>query len=80
MTRKFKRGYVEKGWRNDWSITITKVIQTNDYGKWEDEDEEEINSFCGYKTEEEAIEDLKTYYKVKEILDEDYKVVWNKLK
>lgn len=78
MVRRFKRGYIEKGWwnsllnkwiANEYAITITKVKQNNFYGKWDDEDEDELIGFGGYKTKEEALADLKKE-KVKEIIDE----------
>lgn len=70
MTRKYKRGYVEKGFNNGFVAVITRVTQTNDFGKWEDEDEDEINRFGDYTTEEEAIKVLKEYFKCKEIIKE----------
>lgn len=90
MERKFKRGYIEKGWDNpityrripnEYSITITKVIQTDDYGKWEDEDEDEIEQVGGFKTRQEAIDEL-IKNGCKEILDSDngYRVIYTKLK
>ena len=87
MTRKFKRGYIEKGWYdtsthryidNEYSINIAKVVQTDDYGKWQDEDEDEIKSFGGYKTEQEAIQELEKEG-IKELYNEN-KLVWTKLK
>lgn len=79
MKRTIKRGYIEKGWwdsttnrwiDNEYSITITKVKQIDDYGKWEDDDEDEIASYGGYVSIEEAMEDLKQN-KVKEIINEN---------
>ena len=78
MTKKFKRGYINKGWwnsltnkwvDNEYSITITKVTQSDEFGKFEDIDEDEINSFGGYKSVDEALKELKNY-KVKEIINE----------
>ncbi len=78
MTKKFKRGYINKGWwnsienkwiDNEYSITITKVTQSDEFGKFEDIDEDEINGFGGYKSVDEALQELKNY-KVKEIINE----------
>ncbi len=78
MKKKFKRGYINKGWwnsltnkwiDNEYSITITKVIQSDEFGKFEDIDEDEISSFGGYKSVDEALQELKNY-KVKEIINE----------
>lgn len=77
MTKSFKRGYIERE-KSEYVVAITKVTQNDNYGKWEDEDEDEINRFCGYDTKESAIEDLKYYFKVKEILDEDYNIIWSR--
>lgn len=77
MTRKFKRGYIEKGWFNtmigrlvkdEYAIQVSKVTQNDDFGKWQDEDEDEIKSIGGFKTIEEAEECLKKEFKVKEII------------
>lgn len=80
MERKFKRGYVEKGYRGDYVAIITKVTQSNEYGTWEDIDEDEQNRYGGYISESDAIKDLKEFFKVKEICDKDYHVIWSKLK
>lgn len=78
MVKTFKRGYIEKGWNNDYVAVITKVTQSDEYGKFEDIDEDEINRFGGYETENQALEDLKNFFKVKEILDSDYHTIWRK--
>jgi hypothetical protein len=71
---KFKRGYLTKGWLNtmtnryeadEYAISIN-TVEVDEDG---DEDEEEIKSYGGYKTKEEAIKDLKKF-KVKEIIEE----------
>ena len=76
MTRKFKRGYIQKGWFNaltnkyakdEYAVSISKVIQSDEFGKFEDVDEDEIRAFGGFKTIEEAKEFLNKEFKCKEI-------------
>lgn len=76
MIKKFKKGYITKGWwntltnkyiENEYAITITKVIQSDEFGKFEDIDEDEIISYGGYKNIEEAKSELLKIHKVKEI-------------
>ena len=80
MTRTIKRGYIEKGWfdprcnavrKDEFAATVSKVIQTDEFGGWEDEFEDTIRSIGGFKTVEEAEEFLKGE-KVKEIVKEDF--------
>ena len=80
MTRKFRRGYFEQDiTSNDWTISISNIIQNNDFGKWEDEDEDELKTFGGYSTKEEAIEDLKNM-RIKELIDNDTdEIIWTKM-
>lgn len=86
MRRTIRRGYVGKGWwdsttnswiDNEYSISISKVKQDDYYGDWEDDEEDEIASYGGYKSLEEAIESLKDE-NVKEIYDEKYELIWKK--
>ena len=88
MERKFKRGYIEKGWWNPltnrwendlYAISISKVVQRDDFGEWEDDEEDEVDGFGGYTSEEEALEELKSM-KVKEIYNENNELIWSKLK
>lgn len=76
MIRKFKRGYIQKGWLNaltnkyvddEYSVSISKVTQSDEFGKFEDVDEDEIRAFGGFKTIEEAREFLIKEFKCKEI-------------
>ena len=78
MIKTFKRGYVEKDWNNKYVAVIVKVTQSDEYGKFEDIDEDEIKRFGGYETESQALEDLKNFFKVKEILGSDYHTIWRK--
>ena len=70
MTKKFKRGYIEKYDNGGYQIIIAKVIQSDEFGKFEDIDEDEINRFYGYETISECFDDLKNYFKCKEIISE----------
>jgi len=76
MIRKFKRGYILKGWfdtttnrfiQNEFSVHITKVEQSDEFGKFEDIDEDEIKAFGGFRTVEEAKEFLVSEFKCKEV-------------
>ena len=69
MERKFIRGYIEN---DDWEkgkyiIRIARVTQSNDFGEWEDIDEDELRCFSGYPTIYEAKQDLRMY-KCKEVV------------
>lgn len=70
MIRKFRRGYVEKD-INGYTVVISKVTQSDDFGTWEDEDEEELRRYSGYHSKAEATEDLKNHFRVKEIIIEE---------
>lgn len=76
MKRSFKRGYAEPGYNGDFVAVVTRVKQSDDFGKWEDEDEDEIDRYSGYNTLAEAIKDLQEFFKVKEILNKDYETIW----
>lgn len=89
MKRTFKRGYIEKGWwnsllnkfiENEYSITITRVTQSDEFGKFEDIDEDEINAFGGYKDEYSAFAELIEEFKCREIYDSKDKLIYSKLK
>lgn len=54
--------------KDEYAVQVSKVTQNDDFGKWEDEDEDEIKSVGGFKTIEEAEEYLKKECKVKEIV------------
>lgn len=70
MVKKFKRGYIEKDYRGGYLAIVTKVEQSDEFGKWEDIDEDEQNRYSGYNTIEAAEKDLKEYFKCKEIVKE----------
>lgn len=89
MKRTFKRGYIEKGWWNsllnkfiedEYSITITRVTQSDEFGKFEDIDEDEINGFGGYKDEYSAFAELIEEFKCREIYNSKDELIYSKLK
>ena len=58
--------------------SLTQVEQTDEFGLWEDEFEDDIDSFGGFKSLDEAMDFLKDQ-RVKEIYYEN-DLVWSKLR
>lgn len=85
--RVFNRGYINRGsWddlsnkmmKDGYSVTYTKVVQTNKSGIWVDYDEDYAKSVGGFKSAYGAKEFLIRNCMVSEIYNENHKKIWSK--
>ena len=71
--KRYKRGYIEhEGSYID--VQVAKITVTEDCGL-EEIEEDWLAGFSGFESKDEAIQFLKQKYNVKEIVDEDYKII-----
>lgn len=74
MEKKFRRAYIDyDNFTDDYVLAITKVTQSDEFGKFEDIDEDEIVRYGEFASIDEAKDFLKKNYRVKELYINDIK-------
>lgn len=74
MEKRFRRAYIDyERFRDGYVLAITKVTQSDEFGKFEDIDEDEIIRYGIFVSIDEAKDFLKKHYRVKELYINDEK-------